>query len=81
MAHQSVDQSAEHAGSAAFRRPACLVAGCPCKDARIVSQRRAAFFASLSRTRGETADRLVEPDPGWTLPTSTDPEPAVTAAS
>ena len=44
---------------------ACLVAGCPCKDARIVSHRRAAFFASWARDHGETADRVVPPDPRW----------------
>jgi hypothetical protein len=48
-------------------RPACLVPGCPCKDARIVSQRRAAFFAAWAKEHGETADRRVEPDPGWRL--------------
>ena len=31
------------------RTGACLVAGCPCKDARIVSHRRAAFFAAVAR--------------------------------
>ena len=45
---------------------ACLVEGCPCKDARIVSHRRAAFFADLARRTGETADRVISPDPGWT---------------
>jgi hypothetical protein len=52
----------------AVERPAgraCLVAGCSCKDARIVSPRRAAFFASWARSHGETADRQVEPDPDW----------------
>ena len=50
----------------------CLVEGCPCKDARIVSTRRAAFFASLARRAGETADRVIAPDPAWTwtLPTT-----------
>ena len=48
-------------------RRACLVAGCTCKDARIVSYRRAAFFASWAREHGETADRLVDPDPTWRL--------------
>ena len=51
-------------------RPACLVAGCPCKDARIVSSRRARFFADLARAKGETARRVIRPEPGWTLPTS-----------
>jgi hypothetical protein len=51
---------------------ACLVEGCPCKDARIVSTRRAAFYASLARRTGETADRVIAPDPAWTwtLPTT-----------
>lgn len=47
---------------------ACLVAGCPCKDARIVSHRRAAFFAAVARRAGETANRMITPEPGWTLP-------------
>jgi hypothetical protein len=48
-------------------RPACLVAGCTCKDARIVSRRRAAFFAAWAKGRGETADRRIAPDPDWGL--------------
>jgi hypothetical protein len=48
-------------------RRACLVAGCTCKDARIVSHRRAAFFASWAKEHGETADRVVELDPTWRL--------------
>jgi hypothetical protein len=44
---------------------ACLVDGCPCKDARIVSHRRAAFFAAMARRNGETADRVIAPDPAW----------------
>ena len=46
----------------------CLVAGCPCKDARIVSHRRAAFFAAVARESGETADRVVPVDPVWRIP-------------
>jgi hypothetical protein len=46
-------------------RRACLVAGCPCKDVRIVSQRRAAFFAAWATTHGETADRIIDVDPTW----------------
>lgn len=49
-------------------RAACLVPGCSCKDARIVSHRRAAFFAAVARTHGETADRMIGPDPEWRLP-------------
>jgi len=47
---------------------ACLVAGCPCKDPRIVSHRRAAFFAARARGTGETADRTITADAGWRLP-------------
>jgi hypothetical protein len=47
---------------------ACLVDGCPCKDARIVSHRRAAFFAAVARRNGETANRVIAPDPDWSLP-------------
>jgi hypothetical protein len=46
----------------------CLQAGCPCRDARIVSHRKAAFFAAIARAAGETADRVIAPDPHWTLP-------------
>jgi hypothetical protein len=49
-------------------RAACLVPGCSCKDARIVSHRRAAFFAAVAKTQGETADRTIGPDPEWRLP-------------
>jgi hypothetical protein len=50
----------------------CLVDGCPCRDARIVSHRRAAFFAFLARHAGETADRVILPDPEWIIPTGVD---------
>ena len=49
---------------------ACLVEGCPCKDARIVSSRRATFFARMARSRGETADRQIVAEDDWRLPTS-----------
>jgi len=52
-------------------RRGCLVAGCTCKDARIVSQRRAAFFAAWARDHGETADRTVVPEIDWRIPTIT----------
>lgn len=55
--------------SAPPMRSACLVPGCPCKDARIVSHRRAAFFAALARRSGETADRMVPVDPDWAIAT------------
>jgi hypothetical protein len=50
-------------------RRGCLIDGCPCRDARIVSHRRGAFFAFLARQRGQTADRVIAPEPGWTLST------------
>ena len=50
---------------------ACLVAGCPCKDQRIVSHRRAAFFAAVARENGETADRTVAAEADWQIPTLT----------
>ena len=46
---------------------ACLVAGCTCKDARIISHRRASFVAAVARQNGETADRVIAPDPEWRL--------------
>jgi hypothetical protein len=48
---------------------ACLATGCTCKDARIVSHRRAAFFAAVARRTGETADRIVATEAGWRIPT------------
>jgi hypothetical protein len=47
---------------------ACLVAGCTCKDARIISFRRATFIAAMARRTGETADREIAPDPEWRIP-------------
>jgi hypothetical protein len=51
-------------------RRGCLVEGCPCKDARIVSQRRTAFFAVWAREHGETADRIVVPELDWRISTT-----------
>ena len=56
--------------SASPVRRACLVDGCTCKDARIVSNRRASFFANIAKARGETADRVVPADDEWRLPIS-----------
>jgi hypothetical protein len=53
-------------------RSACLVAGCSCKDARIISTRRVAFVASLARANGETADRMVPVEAGWRIPSWVD---------
>ena len=49
-------------------RRGCLVEGCVCKDPRIVSTRRAAFFADQARQHGETADRSIAPELGWRIP-------------
>jgi hypothetical protein len=57
--HQAVDPG----------RRGCLVEGCPCKDARIVSKRRTAFFAAWAQQHGETADRTIVPEPGWRIST------------
>jgi hypothetical protein len=54
------------------RSRACLVSGCTCKDARIVSHRRAAFHAAVARRNGQTADRVIAPDPVWLLPYDAD---------
>jgi hypothetical protein len=51
-------------------RKACLTAGCPCKDARIVSVRRTAYYAAVARSAGETADRVVVAEPGWRIPSA-----------
>ena len=53
-------------------RRACLVGGCPCKDSRIVSPRRAAFFAASARRSGQTADRVVAVEAGWRIPVTDD---------
>lgn len=52
----------------ASRTGACLIAGCSCKDTRIICVRRAAFFAAVAREAGETADRVIAPDPTWRIP-------------
>jgi hypothetical protein len=49
-------------------RRGCLSAGCQCKDARIVSHRRAAFFAVVARRAGDTADRMIPVERGWQIP-------------
>lgn len=49
-------------------RRSCLVEGCACGDPRIVSRRRAAFFAARARTTGQTADRVIAVDPDWRIP-------------
>jgi len=58
-------------GSKHQARSGCLIEGCPCRDARIVSHRRARFFAHLAVVHGETAERVIPPEPDWTIPPAT----------
>jgi hypothetical protein len=60
-------QVERHEATASQARRACLVEGCTCKDARIVSHRRAAFFSAWAKDHGETANRIIRPDPSWSL--------------
>ena len=55
-------------GAGPSRPSRCLAAGCPCRDARIVSHRRARFFHHLAVVNGETADRVIVADPDWMIP-------------
>jgi hypothetical protein len=61
------DLIASH-GSKGPPRSGCLVEGCPCRDARIVSHRRARFFAHLALENGETAQRVVAAEDDWAIP-------------
>lgn len=60
-------------------RGACLVDGCACKDARIVSRRRAAFVAVMAVRSGQTAQRIMAAEADWRIPLTplTDLEPSV----
>ena len=49
-------------------RRGCLVEGCSCKDARIVSPRRAAFFAAWAKDHDDTANRTVVAEADWRIP-------------
>ena len=68
--HRTLETTGATGDTRTHRDGACLVAGCPCKDARIVSTRRARFFAALAIRAGETADRVIAPEPEWRLPTA-----------
>jgi hypothetical protein len=58
-------------------RSACLVPGCPCKDSRIVSHRRARFYAAIARQDGETADRVVPVEPSWSFSWAAPASPSI----
>ncbi len=62
------DETTTRTRPARETRSACLAEGCPCQDPRIVSHRRARFFAHLAEEHGETARRVVLPEPGWDIP-------------
>jgi hypothetical protein len=66
--HPSTSVEATATVAPATVRRSCLVEGCPCKDPRMVSRRRAAFHAAVARSRGETAYRSIPADPSWQLP-------------
>ena len=57
-------------GSKGAPRSGCLAEGCPCRDARIVSHRRAKFFAHIALVNGETAQRVVPAEPDWSISSS-----------
>jgi hypothetical protein len=56
------------------QRRRCLAPGCDCMDRRILSPRLARFHTYLAGARGETADRVIAPDPEWRLPSVTNRE-------
>jgi hypothetical protein len=60
-------QLERHEATSSPARRACLVEGCTCKDARIVSHRRAAFFSAWAKDHGETANRVIKADPKWSF--------------
>jgi hypothetical protein len=63
-----VSDTRPRSGAGPSRPSGCLAPGCPCQDARIVSHRRARFFSHLAVVNGETADRIISPDPEWQIP-------------
>lgn len=63
----------EHIQEQATRQP-CLNAGCSCKDARIVSRRKAAYFAARAQATGQTADRVIAPQRGWRIAALSTPD-------
>jgi hypothetical protein len=67
-----VSDTRPRSGAGDPRPSGCLAPGCPCQDARIVSHRRARFFSHLAVVNGETADRVIPPEPDWSLPASSD---------
>jgi hypothetical protein len=57
----------ETMATASSARGRCLAPGCPCADGRILLHRHAAFFAALAAKNGQTADRVMAPEPEWKI--------------
>jgi len=55
-------------GTAGPTTRTCLVAGCGCRDARVLSRRHAAFIAARARASGQTSDRIIAAEDTWRLP-------------
>jgi hypothetical protein len=58
----------ETTAATAPSRKRCLAPGCSCADGRILSRRHASFFAALAARNGQTANRVVTPETGWSIP-------------
>jgi hypothetical protein len=54
-------------------RGRCPAPGCPCGDGRILLHRQAAFFSAIAAKNGQTADRVIAPEPEWAIPPDTAP--------
>jgi hypothetical protein len=67
-----ISDTRPRSGAGPSRPSRCLAPGCPCQDARIVSHRRARFFAHLAAVNGETAARVIAIDTDWRIPRSMD---------
>jgi hypothetical protein len=61
------NEQIETMATASPARGRCLAPGCPCADGRILLHRHAAFFAALASKNGQTADRVIAPEPEWTI--------------
>jgi hypothetical protein len=61
-------ESIETTTTTAPSRKRCLAPGCSCADGRILSRRHASFFAALAARNGQSANRMIAPEPGWSVP-------------
>lgn len=67
-----ISETRPRSGSGPSRPSRCLAHDCPCQDVRIVSHRRARFFAHLAVANGETAARVIAAELDWQIPRSDD---------